>query len=130
MLVLEPIRGLRVVADPGALDGARWTGADVLVLRFATDDALAIEATDVELDDAHAIVEDERGFVGTWTAAEEVARHAEWPLPTARPALTQGAIAGVPAKVWLPAGDDGRALLVVAGAASAVLAARLGRGRP
>lgn len=130
MLVLEPIRGLRMVADPGALDRARWAGADVLVLRFATDDALAIGATDVELDDTHAIVEDERGYVGTWIAVEEVARHAEWPLPTARPALTQGAIAGVPAKVWLPAGDDGRALLVVAGAASAVLAARLGRGRP
>jgi hypothetical protein len=127
--VLEPLRGLRVVADPDALDAARWTGDDILVLRLVPDDALAIGATAVDLADEHAIVEDERGYVGAWSDAVEVARHAEWPLPVARPALAQGAIAGVPAKVWLPGGGDERVLLVVTAAAAATLAERLGWGR-
>ena len=64
MPVLEPLHGLRVVADPAALDAARWAGTDVTVLRFAPDDALAIGATAVDLADPHAIVEPEAGFVG------------------------------------------------------------------
>ena len=132
MPTLERLRGLRVVADPGALDSARWTplvaDREVLVLRLAPDDALAIGAAAVELDDVHAIVEDERGFVGAWCAVEDLVHHAEWSLPATRPALAQGAIAGVPAKVWLPDGD--RALLVATNAASATLADRLGWGRP
>ena len=133
MPALERLRGLHVVADPAAIDDARWSGDDVLVLRFAPDDALAIGARGVEIDDAHAIVEVERGYVGAWCEAGDLARHAEWSLPTARPALAQGAIAGVPAKLWLPGGDDGdgeRAFLVATSAASATLAQRLGWGRP
>ena len=134
MPALERLRGLRVVADPAALDAARWTGVDVLALRLAPDDTLAIGATGVELEDDHAIVEDERGYVGAWCGLAEVARHAEWSLPTVRPALAQGAIAGVPAKVWLPGGEGGdgadRVFLVVTNAASATLAERLGWGRP
>lgn len=133
MPALEPLRGLRVVAEPAALDAARWTaaaGETVLTLRLAPDDVLAIGAAAVEVDDPHAIVEDERGYVGGWGSARELARHAEWSLPSARPALAQGSIAGVPAKVWLPAGDDpDRALLVATAAASPVLAERIGWSR-
>jgi hypothetical protein len=102
--VLEPLRGLRVVADPVALDIARWVGTEVIVLRFAPDDALAIGATGVDLADPHAIVEPDAGFAGAWLPLDEVARHIEWPLPPERPALAQGAVAGVPAKVFLPDG--------------------------
>jgi hypothetical protein len=127
---LEPLRGLRVVADPPALDAARWTpeaGVDVTVLRINPDDAFAIGATAVELDDPYAIVEPEVGFVGGWGSARDLERHAEWFLPAARPALAQGSLAGVPAKVWLPdGGDDDRAFLVCTAAASATLAERLG----
>ena len=134
MPALERLRGLRVVADPAALDAARWSGDDVLVLRLAPDDAFAIGAVGVDLDDALAIVEDERGYVGAWCSIREVASHAEWSLPTARPALAQGALAGVPAKVWLPgaggADDRDRAFVVATNAASATLAERLGWGRP
>jgi hypothetical protein len=105
--VLEPLRGLRVVADPVALDGASWVGADVIVLRLAPDDALAIGATGVDLADAHAIVEPDAGFSGAWLPLDAVARHIEWPLPSERPALAQGAVAGVPAKVFLPDGIAG-----------------------
>jgi hypothetical protein len=120
---LEPLRGLRVVADPADLDGARWHGADVTVLRFAPDDAFAIGAESVDIEDEHAIVEPEVGFVGGWLAIDTVERHVEWPLPTERPALAQGFVATVPAKVWLP--DDGRALLLTATAYADELAGRL-----
>jgi len=105
--VLELLRGLRVVADPIALDAARWVGTEVTVLRFAPDDALAIGATGVDLADVHAIVEPDAGFSGAWLPLGAVARHIEWPLPPERPALAQGAIAGVPAKVFLPDGSAG-----------------------
>ena len=114
MLALEPLRGLRVVADPAALDAARWQGTTVTVLRFAPDDAFGLGADGVEVDDPDAIVEDEAGFVGAWLPIEVVAAHVEWPLPDDRPALAQGAVANVPAKVWLP--DDGEVLLVTAAA--------------
>ena len=55
--------------------------------------------------DRYAIVEPETGFAAVMFDAEEfddrVARHIEWTLPTARPAFAQGAIASVPAKLYL-----------------------------
>jgi hypothetical protein len=113
----ESLRGLRVVADPAALDGARWQGDDVTVLRLAPDDAFAIGADTVEIDDEHAIVESEVGFEGAWLPLDAVVPHLEWSLPTERPALAQGFVATVPARLWLP--DDGDALLLVTAAAYA-----------
>jgi hypothetical protein len=132
VLALETQRGVHVVADPAALDGARWDGdpdapAKVTVLRFAPDEAIALGARSVEIDDEHAIVEDEVGYVGAWLSADELDRvvvpRTEWPLPKGRPALAQGLIAGVPARLWLP--DDGPALLMTAAAFAAELEARL-----
>jgi hypothetical protein len=120
---LERRPGLRVVADPVALDTARWRGENVTVLRLAPDDAFAIGADGVEVDDEHAIVEPEAGFSGAWVAAEDVAHHLEWALPEERPALAQGSIAGVPAKLWLS--DDGSVLLLTATAYADELAGRL-----
>jgi hypothetical protein len=124
---LDPLRGLRVVATLAALDAARWSGpgsAAVTVLRFAPDDAFAIGAIEVSIDDPDAIVEDERGYVGGWCSFDDVRPQTEWTPPTARPTLAQGSIAGVPAKLWLP--DDGNGLLVVGAAHAEVLAERLG----
>ena len=131
MPVLEVLGGLRVVADPAALDAARWTpgtgakGDEVLVLRFAPDDAFAIGATGAEVTDPDAIVEEERGYVGAWCTFDDLRHVTEWAPPAERPVLAQGAVAGVPAKVWLP--DDGPTVLVLTSAAHAdVLAERLG----
>ena len=128
MPALEPLVGLRVVADPDALDAARWEmpdGADApIVLRFALDEALAIGARAVILDDPHAIVEDERGYVGAWCPFDAIRPQTEWAPPSTRPALAQGSVAGVPAKVWLR--DDGDVLVVVTAAHAAGLAERLG----
>ena len=130
MPALEPLHGLRVVADPEALDRASWRGdLDVTVVRVAPDEALAIGARSVEIDDAHAIVEEEGGFVGAWLTPEEfeawVLPHIEWPLPAdaERPTVAQGSIAGVPAKLWLRA--TGGALLVAQAAYADELIGRL-----
>ena len=103
MLAFEPLRGLRVVAAPAALDGARWIG-EVIVLRFAPDEVFAIDATGVVLDDPDAIVEAEAGFVGAILTPEElerVAAHVDWAIPTEPGALAQGKVAGVPAKLFM-----------------------------
>ena len=123
MRALEPLAALRVVAEPTALDDARWQGDEVTVLRFAPDDAFAIGAEGVEVDDEHAIIEPDAGYSGTWVAIDDVAHHVEWSIPHQRPALAQGSIAGVPAKLWLP--DDGPALLLTATAYADELTGRL-----
>ena len=123
MPALEPLRGLRVVADPTALEAARWHGDHVTVLRFAPDDAFAIGADTVDIVDEHAIVESEEGFVGAWLPIDGVLPHIEWSLPPERPSLVQGFVATVPAKVWLP--DDGDVLLIAAAAFAGELTGRL-----
>ena len=124
MPALEPLMGLRVVAAPGALDAAAWRGDGVLVLRSAPDEAFAIGASGADVADPDAIVEPETGFSGAWIEPSAVLPHIEWSLPAKRPALAQGSISGVPAKLWLA--DDGRALLVVQTAYAADIADRLG----
>ena len=128
MLELEPMPGLRVVADPAAIDRASWRGdRDVTVLRLAPDDAFAVGARSVEIDDEHAIIAEEAGFVGAWLTAEEfeatVLPRIEWPLPADRPTVAQGSIAGVPSKLWLRA--TGGALLIAPTAYADELAGRL-----
>ena len=125
MPALEPLRGLRVVAEAAALDAARWHGDDVTVLRFAPDDAFGVGAAAVEVDDPDAIVDDEVGFVGVRVALELVAAHVEWSLPPDRPGLAQGAVANVPAKVWLSDDGDREALVIVAASYADELADRL-----
>src|SRR5829696_2338540 len=98
---LERRAGLRVVADAAALDAAHWAGHEVLVLRLAPDEAVGLGATGVEVDDPHAIVEVEAGFSTGLVDVARVVAHIEWSLPAGRPTLAQGAIAGVPARLWL-----------------------------
>ncbi|MEI7618222.1 MAG: hypothetical protein WCK14_06330 [Actinomycetota bacterium] len=108
MLALNTLRGIRVVSAPHILDAATWP-AHVTALRIAPDDIFAIAATEadaaeVEAADPHSIVVDETGFVGCWLDQQElehITRHIEWHAPSHRPALVQGYVAGVPAKMWL-----------------------------
>jgi hypothetical protein len=121
---LDRLAGLRVVADPAALDAARWQGAaDIVVLRLAPDDAFAIGAESVDIGDEHAIVESEPGFAGAWMPVDDLAHHVEWSIPAERPTVAQGSVANVPARIWLP--DDGDVLLVTAAAYADELANRL-----
>jgi len=122
VLAVERLRGRRVVADPAAIDALVGAlSAAAVALRFAPDEALVLGPA-VTLEDPHAIVVDEVGFVAVTVEREVVARHVEWPLP-AGGGFAQGAIAGVPARLsWLP---DGRARIVTHAAYLADLEARL-----
>jgi hypothetical protein len=122
---LEPVEGLRVVANPTALDSARWSGEDVDVLRIAPDEAFAVGAIGVEVEDPDAIVESEAGFVVALLDHEErraLAAHTDWPIPDAAGSLAQGKIGGVPAKLLI--GDP--SLLVTQVAHADELRSRLG----
>ena len=125
MPALEPLPGWRVVASPAAIDGARWTGDGVVVLRSAPDEAFAIGATGVELDDPDAIATAETGVVGARLSRDELdlaVAHVDWRLPAAPGVLAQGKIGGVPAKVLT--GEP--ALLLTQAAYAHELAVRLG----
>ena len=121
----EPLVGIRVVASPETLDAMDWA-TGVAPLRFAADDLMAVGAVTAEVGYTPAIVEVETGFVGWWLTPDEVTEavlpHIDWPLATARPALAQGLVAGVPAKLWL---TDDRALLLCAAAYAHELEERL-----
>jgi hypothetical protein len=130
---LEPVRAWRVVATPAALDGARWQGDGVEVMRVAPDEALGIGATGVGLDDPDAIVEPDAGFSVAFVDADAwpgLVDHIEWPLPEGPGVLAQGKVAGVPAKLrtGTPAVTprDAPALLVVQTAHADELRRRLG----
>jgi hypothetical protein len=121
---LEPVEAWRVVASPAALDAPRWQGAEVDVLRIAPDEALALGATGVELDDPDAISEPEAGYaVALLDPIDEltVRDRIEWDLDAAV-ALAQGKIAGVPAKVRV----GSPTLLIVQTAYADELRGRLG----
>jgi len=121
----DHIAGWRIIATPAALDAAPWP-AGSHVVRISPDDAFVIGATKPAVPaDAHAIVTSEAGFsmaiVHDLAALAE--QHIEWQLPAARPALAQGQIAGVPAKLVLH--TDGTTQLLVASAARHELQERL-----
>ena len=114
MPVLEPVAGTRVVATPASLDGARWSGDDVAVIRFAPDEALGLGASGVQVDDPDAIIEDEAGFAVAVLGPEFMllAAHTDWPIPEGPGTLAQGKIAGVPAKLLV--GEPTRLIVQVA----------------
>ena len=123
----EPLVGWRVIAEPAALDAAPWPPGSQVV-RISPDDVFLIGAPIPAVPaDAHAIVTPEHGFAGASLDAQQLAHvtlhHVEWHLPADRPALAQGQIAGVPAKLVLAV--DGSAQLLVACAARHELEERL-----
>lgn len=112
--VFERIEGSRVVATPTALDAARWPDG-ARSFRTAPDEVFVTAAISADMvDDPHAIVETDDGFMGAWVEADRaldfLERSCEWELPSERPAWAQGAVAGVPVKLWL---DRDRVLFVV-----------------
>jgi hypothetical protein len=119
----EPLAGTRVVAAANILDALSPSPVGGTRLRFAADELFVI-GDDAPVPESGIVVE-ERGYVGWWLTPDELAevlRHVEWPIPATRPALAQGLVAGVPAKIWL---TDDRALLLCAAAYAHELIGRL-----
>ena len=118
MRVPERFRLIHIVASPAALDKAEY-------LRIAPDEALAFAAPEY-IDDPYAIVEPDDGYAGLWLDAQEaekfLARACEWELPPHRPAFAQGAVAGLPAKLWI---ERDRMLILVPAPYAADLEERL-----
>jgi hypothetical protein len=111
---LSRLSAARIVASAQALDSAPWPEG-TQVLRIAQDEVLAIpDPGNVQLSDPDAIVEADPGFAGVWwpsaEALEFLSRTCEWELPARRPAFAQGAVAGIPAKIWF---EPERVLIIV-----------------
>lgn len=122
----ELLAGIRLVAVPAALDALEPWPAGAVRLRLAPDELFVLTGgARVHAIPDPGISEDERGFVGWWLTRQELAEvlhHVEWPVPVEWPALAQGLVAGVPAKLWL---DRDRALLLCAVAYAEDLRVRL-----
>jgi hypothetical protein len=111
---LKRISATRIVATPAALDAAMWP-SEALALRLAPDEMLVTATvTSDMIDDPYAIVEPDGGFAGAWLPAGEaleiLERTCEWELPHQRPSFAQGAVAGLPVKLWL---EEERILIMV-----------------
>jgi hypothetical protein len=111
--VPEVLKGRRVAAVPAALDSALWP-PECIVLRVAPDEAVVVGDGDLVVDDRHALVEDDASLavieLPLSEAREVLARLGDWEWPVPGKPLSQGLIAGIPAKVWT--GSD-RVLLIV-----------------
>jgi hypothetical protein len=94
------------------LDAIVW--GDAIVLRVAPDEALALTSVAPEISDPHAIVRLDAGYAGLWLTTDEasafLSRCCEWEPPTGRPAIAQGAVAGLPVKLWF---EQNRVLVLV-----------------
>lgn len=126
MHALEPLTATRIAATPAALDAAPWP-SDAIVLRTAPDEAIVLAViTPSMIADTHAIVEPETALCGTWIPTDDalalLERECDWELPAARPAFAQGAIAGLPMKLWF---EHDRVLFVVSAPFAADFVERL-----
>ena len=114
---LKRIAATRIVAKTAALDAADIPQSS-LVLRFAADELFVtpplLDETIILTHDPHAILIAEGGFAGIWLDAAEAAvflqKNCEWKLPNGRPTFAQGAVAGIPTKLWL---ETERVLFIV-----------------
>lgn len=109
---LRRLEATRVSATPGALDALverpPWPDT-ALAFRTGPDELLVTATPDFEVaGDPHAIVERETAFSYVWldetSAGRFLDRDCEWRRPGVRPALAQGEVAGIPAKLWFAAG--------------------------
>ena len=122
----EVLTATRIAATSAALDAAQWP-SDAIVLRTAPDEAIVLAAIASSLiADAHAIVEPETALFGVWMPIDEalalLERECDWELPVARPAFAQGAVAGLPLKLWF---ERDRVLFVVSAPFATDFAERL-----
>ena len=113
MRELKRLHATRIMASKEALDAAIWPEGS-LVLRFAQDEAFVMPpVSQPDLSDPYAIVIEENGFAGVWVepgyADSFLRSSAEWQPPSVRPTFTQGAIAGIPAKVYF---EEDRVLII------------------
>ena len=115
MRALEPMRLVRIVSTPTALDAVRWPARSV-VARVAPDEVFLLGDGDPpELDDEDAIVRIDDGHHAVRLDADDLemlAARCGWRFPDP-PAVAQGALLGVPIKIVLDTSPDGLPILIV-----------------
>lgn len=115
MRELEPMRVVRIVSTPSALDAAPWP-AHAVVARVAPDEVFLLGGADPpELVDDDAIVEIDEGHHGTpldTDDLEALAARCGWRFPDP-PVVAQGAMLGIPIKVVFGATPEGLPILIV-----------------
>lgn len=129
MPALKRIAATRIVSTPAALDAADVPQSS-LALRFAADELFITPPLQDEsvilAHDPHAIVISEGGFAGVWLDSDEAAeflqKNCAWELPNGRPAFAQGAVAGIPTKLWL---EEEQVLFIVPAPYAADFAERM-----
>ncbi len=126
MRALERLTAMRIAATPAALDAVRWPDG-AIVLRVAPDEVVVLaDCSAVSIADPHAIVVADTSLFGLWMAANPalawLARECDWEWPSARPAIGQGAVAGLPITLWF---ERDRVLFVVPGPFAADFEERL-----
>ncbi|MDJ0754625.1 MAG: hypothetical protein QNJ45_13960 [Ardenticatenaceae bacterium] len=107
MPALKRLKGTRIASTPAALDAISWPD-EAIVMRFAPDEVYLtppLPSKNIVLEqDEHAIVIAEGSFSGVWIDRERaldlLQRLCEWELPSERPVFAQGAVAGIPTKLW------------------------------
>ncbi len=104
----------RIAATTATLDAATWP-KEAVVLRTAPDEVLIYPVQDdIGLTDPYAIVIEDGGNAGIWldtsAALNFLERSCEWHLPRKRPAFAQGAVAGIPTKLWF---EEDKVLFIV-----------------
>ncbi|MFK7801487.1 MAG: hypothetical protein AB8G95_07650 [Anaerolineae bacterium] len=116
----ERLAGTRIVAEPRAIDNLIIPGGSV-ALRFAPDEIYVTPplsgTSAVTAADPHAIIISDGAFAGAWVA-EDVAlalleMHAEWEMPSERPAFAQGSVAGIATKLYFSSKQSGGKVLFV-----------------
>lgn len=122
---LKRLTMTRIVGTAVSLD-ALTLPDEAILLRIAPDEAYIYPPAEVEPADEWAIVKQDSGMAGAWIPAVVIAdvleRFCEWEVPTERPVLCQGMVAGLPAKLWL---EEEQTLLLVPGSLLAEMEARI-----
>ena len=126
MRVPERVSLLHIVGSGAALNSIVWSD-QTIVLRIAPDEVLALAPNAPAIpDDPHAIVRRDDGYAAVWLSTAEaqelLASSCEWKLPTERPTFAQGAVAGLPVKIWF---EHYRVLMLVPAPYAAEFAERL-----
>ncbi len=125
LIQFERLEMTRIISTKEAINQITVPAKHIL-LRIAPDEAYVYPKTAVSLEDEWAIIKTDSGWAGAWiemdTAVSIFEHTCEWELPSKRPSLAQGLVAGVPSKIWF---EEDKVLLLVPASLAAEMEERV-----